>query len=172
MLGMDYLIYTANVGINDVIETAGVARMTLYTNFSSKEELTVAVYEQLATNTLLLIDAAGEDQYAEAERIASIVDVFAMGMNSPEYRGCPFIHASFQESRPAGPILSLVRTYKTALRNRIWRALSDDRPNRGEVADQIVLLLDGAVTEAYIGGVPRPLQKAKRAVAVLLAAKP
>jgi AcrR family transcriptional regulator len=158
----------SNVGINDVIEAAGVARMTLYNNFESKEELTAAVYEEMAATTLRFVEAAGAGLDTEAGRIGAIIDLFAMGMNSPEYRGCPFIHACLQESKPSGQIVALVRSYKLALRDRILRALATRRANREDVADQIMLLLDGAVTEAYIRAVAQPLQTAKRAAMVLL----
>src|SRR5262249_20346191 len=37
-----------NVGINEVTERAGVARMTLYNNFDSKEALALAAFERQA----------------------------------------------------------------------------------------------------------------------------
>jgi len=42
----------SNVGINDVISGAGVARMTLYNNFVSKDALVLAVYTELIETTL------------------------------------------------------------------------------------------------------------------------
>src|ERR1700712_2022259 len=37
-----------NVGINEVTERAGVARMTLYNNFDSKEALALAAFDRQA----------------------------------------------------------------------------------------------------------------------------
>ena len=37
-----------NVGINEVTDRAGVARMTLYNNFASKEALALAAFERQA----------------------------------------------------------------------------------------------------------------------------
>jgi AcrR family transcriptional regulator len=159
----------SNVGINEVTDAAGVARMTLYNNFPSKEALTVAVYEEMAAATLRALEALPEAQ-TEEDRIEAIFDLFARHTRSADYRGCPFIHASLQEAEPSGPVYSIVQRYKQALRERVLQALDEGRPERSEVADSIVLLLDGAVTEAYIKGVADPVASAKRASAILLRA--
>lgn len=177
--GRDRLLETArrlftrhgasNVGINEVTDAAGVARMTLYNNFPSKEALTVAVYEEMASATLRALEAL---PYADTEeaRIQAIFDLFARGTRRADYRGCPFIHASLQEAEPSGPVHAIVHRYKRALRDLVFRALDEQRTERSQMADSIVLLLDGAVTEAYIKGVAEPVAVAKRAAAILLKA--
>lgn len=157
----------ANVGINDVTDAAGVARMTLYNNFPSKKALTVAVYEDMAVATLRALEGL-ERPTSEDARVQAIFDFFGAGAANPDHRGCPFIHASLQEAEPSGPVHAVVRSYKRKLREFVWRALDDDRENRAELADQLVLLLDGAVTEAHIEGVDNPVASAKRAAAALL----
>jgi AcrR family transcriptional regulator len=161
----------ANVGINEVTDVAGVARMTLYNNFPSKEALTVAVYEEMAGAALRMLDelAAGPGR-TEEDRIVAIFDHFARSTRRPDYRGCPFIHASLQEAEPSGPIFGIVHDYKRALRQQIFDLLDAERGNRAGLADQLVLLLDGAVTEAYIRGVEDPLSAARNAARTLLAA--
>lgn len=160
----------ANVGINDVTETAGVARMTLYNNFASKEALILTVYEQLAAMTLRELQEMDNKGRSEEERILAVFDHFDGKSHGPDYRGCPFIHASLQGAEPSGPIYALVHAYKRSLRNHVFGLMDENRANRAELADQIVLLLDGAVTEAYLKGVARPGSSAKRAVATLLRA--
>lgn len=159
----------ANVGINDVIESAGVARMTLYNNFPSKEALVVAVYQEMADATLRTLDALNTTSRSESKRIEAFFDHFGKRTRAPGFRGCSFIHASFQEEDPLGAVYAVVQTYKRALRERIYRALDEKRKARDELADQIVILLDGGVTEAYIKGVSDPMRAAKRAAAALLA---
>ena len=88
--------------------------------------------------------------------------------HAPDYRGCPFIHASLQPAEPAGPVYALVHTYKRALRDHVFGLMDETRANRAELADQILLLLDGAVTGAYLKGVADPVGSAKRAAVTLL----
>lgn len=158
----------ANVGINDVTAAAGVAKMTLYNNFSSKDALTAAVYEEMAQEVLDALAALDVEDISEAERVSALFDDFDVRTRDPRSRGCPFIHASLQSADVAGPIHAIVRAYKRQLRLCVLAMLDADRPARDELADQIVLLLDGAVTEAYLQGVANPIDAGKRAAATLL----
>jgi AcrR family transcriptional regulator len=160
---------TANVGINEVTAEAGVARMTLYNNFPSKEKLTVAVYEEMAQSALKRIDSVLVAEKDEKTRIAALFTHFGRNAHRPDYRGCSFIHASLQEADPHGPLYAVVQTYKQTLRGRVLAALEPKRRNRALLADQIVILLDGAVTEAYIKGVADAITAAKGAALTLLA---
>jgi len=181
-MGRDRLLTTAqklftrhgasNVGINDVTGAAGVARMTLYNNFASKDALTAAVYADMAQTTLQGLQAMARTACSDDDNILAIFDHFDIASNGSDYRGCPFIHASLQAAEPAGTVYALVRAYKRDLREHVFGLLDAGRPNRAELADQIVLLLDGAVTEAYLKGVADPVTVAKRATVTLLRATP
>ncbi len=161
---------TAHVGINEVTAEAGVARMTLYNNFPSKEALTIAVYAEMADEALLRIDQLLGEETTEEKRIARLFRHFGRNAMKPSFRGCRFIHASLQEADPHGPIREVVQAYKQALRQRIKGALAAQRRNPGLLADQITLLLDGAVTEAYIKGIDDPLSAGEKAAMTLLKA--
>jgi AcrR family transcriptional regulator len=160
---------SANVGINQVTTEAGVARMTLYNNFPSKEKLTLAVYEEMAQATLIRLDAILAAEASEEDRVAALFRHFGRNAHKRKFRGCSFIHASLQEADPHGPLCELVRAYKRALRRRVLAALDTKRRDPALIADQIVILLDGAVTEAYIKGVDDPMRAARKAAAALLA---
>ena len=179
-VGRDRLLATArrlftrhgasNVGINDVTAEAGVARMTLYNNFPSKDALTAAVYEEMAAAALQALRGMETSGRSDEEDILAIFDHFDRSGHEADYRGCPFIHASLQAADASGPIYAIVHSYKRSLREHIVDVLDEGRRNRAELADQIVLLLDGAVTEAYLKGVADPVTAAKRAAATLLRA--
>lgn len=158
----------ANVGINDVTVAAGVAKMTLYNNFASKEALTQAVYEEMATQTLDELRGLNSAGLSEEARIHQLFDHFDLKAQTSDHRGCPFIHASLQAVDPTGPIHELVTSYKRALRDHVLGLLDEHRADRAEQADLILILLDGAVTEAHIKGVEQPAASAKRAISTLL----
>lgn len=177
-VGRDRLLATArrlftrhgasNVGINDVTAAAGVARMTLYNNFPSKDALTAAVYEEMARAALHALSGMETSGRLEEENILAIFDHFDRSEHEADYRGCPFIHASLQAAEASGAIYAIVHSYKRGLREHVFHMLDEGRWNRAELADQIVLLLDGAVTEAYLKGVADPMTAAKHATATLL----
>lgn len=160
---------SANVGINEVLSEAGVARMTLYNNFPSKDDLIFTVYQGMADETLRGLNEISPDEESECDRVFAVFDYFEQGMKDGKFRGCPFVQASYQSPESLGRILSIVHSYKRNLRDRIFRVLDHTKPERSEIADQILLLLDGAVIESYIQGVPNPIASAKRASAALLA---
>ncbi len=180
--GRDRLLATArrlftrhgasNVGINDVTDAAGVARMTLYNNFPSKDALTVAVYEEMASTVLGALKETRTSERSEEQNILAIFDHFDRSAFETDHRGCPFIHASLQAPEPSGPIYAIAHSYKLALRGHVLDTLDEGRVNRAELADQVVILLDGAVTEAYLKGVADPVTAAKHAVATLLRSTP
>lgn len=162
----------SNVGINEVTDAAGVAKMTLYNNFPSKEALTLAVYEKMAQATLHELRSMTTLGGSEEARIVALFDRLSGMDDDADPRGCPFIHASLQAAEPGGPIHALVRSYKRALRDHVFALLDADRAGRADLADQIVLLLDGMATEGYLQGVAHPMSAAKRAATILLRAAP
>lgn len=155
-----------NVGVNEVTAAAGVARMTLYNNFPSKEVLIAEVYQKLAEQIMQNLAEVVAQKRTEEEKILSLFD--QIGAVKDGGRGCPMIHASLQAEEPLGEIYEIVRTYKRKLRAFIFDQLDQARAVRDELADQILLLLDGSATESYLGGAVSPVSSAKRAVKILL----
>lgn len=160
----------SNVGINDVTATAGVAKMTLYNNFPSKDALVLAVYRDMMDTDLRDLSAMARADGSEQERLLGLLDHFDRDTHAGGDRGCPFIHASLQAAESAGPIYQLVRAYKCRLRDHIRDLLDPDRSNREDLADQLLILLDGMVTERYLRGVGSPVDAARRAALTLLRA--
>ena len=176
--GRDRLLATAsdlflrrgasNVGINDVTDAAGVAKMTLYNNFESKEALVLTVYQELTEATLSDLRHLSNAEQSEEELIHAIFNYLDSKAQGDSHRGCPFIHASLQDAEPSGAIYKVVSSYKRELRKLVFGLLDKRRRNRAELADQLVILLDGAVTERYLKGVSNPMNSAKRAATALL----
>ncbi len=158
----------SNVGINDVTDAAGVAKMTLYNNFESKEALVLAVYQDLIEATLHDLRHINKAGRSEERRILAIFDYLDSKGQEDGYRGCPFIHASLQDGEPSGAVYELVSSYKRALREHVLGLLDESRRNREELADQLLVLLDGAETERYLKGVTNSTNSAKRAAKALL----
>lgn len=157
---------TANVGINDVTADAGLAKMTLYNNFSSKDALIAAVYNLVAEEILGICRHGISQQDSESGKITSL---FANAIAQKEYqRGCPMNHALFQSAEPDGEIFHIVQSYKRKLRDVILDCLSVSRVNRQQLADQILILLDGFALQHYIKAVDSPLESVKGLIKTIL----
>jgi AcrR family transcriptional regulator len=83
-----------STGVDSVIARAGVAKMTLYRNFASKEELALAFLqrrEERWTNEWLRAEATRRGSNAP-ERLLAIFDVFGEWFGEPDFEGCSFVN--------------------------------------------------------------------------------
>src|SRR5882724_8239221 len=84
---------TRNVGIDAIIERSGVAKMSLYRHFASKQDLVAAFLERreaLWTFDWLRSDVCRRAT-APADRLLAIFDVFDDWFRSDAFDGCSFI---------------------------------------------------------------------------------
>jgi AcrR family transcriptional regulator len=90
------------VGVDEIVERAGVARMTLYRQFGSKDELVLAFLsrrEQLWTERWLR--RAVEERASEpGERLLAIFDVFDAWFREEDFEGCSFINVMLETTDP------------------------------------------------------------------------
>jgi AcrR family transcriptional regulator len=82
------------VGVDRIIETSGVAKMSLYRHFPSKDDLVLAFLQQREerwTNAWLRAEV---EQRAAApdERLLAIFDVFGEWFGRDDFEGCSFIN--------------------------------------------------------------------------------
>jgi AcrR family transcriptional regulator len=139
-----------SVGIDRVIERAGVAKASLYNTFGSKDEL-VRTY-------LLSRKAAREAQIARKiaglatpkARLLAIFDVLGDVIADPEFRGCAFQRATAEA--PAGGSIRQVcdgsRAWTRSLMVDLGRDAGVVDPQA--LAQQLLLLYDGALMGARL----------------------
>jgi AcrR family transcriptional regulator len=94
-----------DVGVDEVIEQAGVAKATLYRRFSSKDELVIAfldLREQRWVADWVVAEATRRADTAEG-RLLAIFDLFDEWFHRDDFEGCSFINALL-EMGPDHPI--------------------------------------------------------------------
>ncbi|MBA2517004.1 MAG: TetR/AcrR family transcriptional regulator [Solirubrobacterales bacterium] len=109
------------VGIDAIIARAGVARMTLYRHFSSKEELALACLarrEQRWTRQWLQVEIEARAT-APGERLLAVFDVFDEWFQTPEFEGCTFIRILLEATDSADSIGRAGREYLAGIRNML-----------------------------------------------------
>jgi AcrR family transcriptional regulator len=82
------------VGVDRIIETSGVAKMSLYRHFPSKDDLVLAFLqerEERWTNAWLRAEVERRAG-APAERLLAIFDVFGEWFARDDFEGCSFIN--------------------------------------------------------------------------------
>jgi AcrR family transcriptional regulator len=87
-----------DVGVDEVIQRAGVAKATLYRHFRSKDELVLAfldLREQRWTRDYVEAEAERRGATAE-ERLFAMFDVFDEWFHRDDFEACTFVNVLFE----------------------------------------------------------------------------
>ncbi|MBV9143757.1 MAG: TetR/AcrR family transcriptional regulator [Pseudonocardiales bacterium] len=97
---------TRAVGVDAVIGAAGVAKMTLYRNFASKEELILAFLQRRETLwTHGWVQAESQRRgNTPAQRLLAIFEIFNEWFARPDFEGCSFITALLEVTHRDSPV--------------------------------------------------------------------
>src|SRR4051812_22167676 len=83
-----------NVGIDRVLEHAGVAKASLYSTFGSKEELVRAYLQGRHETRRARIEKAIARHRSPREQMLAVFDAMAEAFAQPGFRGCAFLMAN------------------------------------------------------------------------------
>jgi AcrR family transcriptional regulator len=160
------------VGIDRVIEHAGVAKASLYSAFGSKEELVRAYLERRAQTRQQRILERIATREGPRDRVLAVFDLLREIASEPRFRGCAFVNASAEGPRTEG------RARKVCLDARSWtRRLFVDLARECGAHDperlgrSLALLYDGALVGASMEGDPAVVGEARAVAEVLLDAQ-
>jgi AcrR family transcriptional regulator len=97
---------TRAVGVDRIIAESGAAKMTLYRNFASKDELILAFLEQREERwTRAWLQAGVEARAATpAGRLLAIFDLFGDWFAAADFEGCAFITIMLEVGEPEHPV--------------------------------------------------------------------
>lgn len=164
-------------GIDRVLEAAGVARMTLYNHFQSKEELIVAALELEDHEFRDWFSAEVErGEATAAQRLLRVFDVLKRwldGCRDSEagFTGCLFSKAVAEYSALNDPIHKVAQAHKRKIHLYLSElAKKAGLPKSDEITDAMLILIDGATSQAQITGNAGAADDAKAVARLLLAA--
>jgi AcrR family transcriptional regulator len=169
----DRLFYQEGVraaGIDRIIAEAGVAKMSLYKYFPSKDDLILAVLEHREESMLEFFRSAMERHARKAKNplrafFAALKDFF----ESPGFRGCPFQNAAIELADPAHPGAEFVRGHKQRF-SGFLQGLVEEIVGKGaaKLAAAVSILVEGAIVTAVIQGNPDAADVARDAALKLV----
>ncbi|KRE17641.1 TetR family transcriptional regulator [Bosea sp. Root381] len=140
------------VGVDLVVEAAGIAKTSLYRHFRTKDDLIAAFLQREDEDFWACWDrvAAGHGQDGEAELEAQMAWI-GERVGRPNYRGCPQLNVAAEFPDEDHPARIVARTHKQQLRRRlrdIAERLQVDEPD--DLAAQLSVVVNGAFVSSPI----------------------
>jgi AcrR family transcriptional regulator len=135
------------VGLDNIIEAAGVTKTTFYNHFESKEALILAILEHhdrwwRDEFTAKLQKVGGDDP---ADQLHAVFDVLKDMLSSETFNGCIFVNVSAEFPIPHDPVHKAAAEHKRLmemiLRDLALRAGSSDPV---ALAEQLSVIMEGA----------------------------
>ncbi|MDA0997746.1 MAG: TetR/AcrR family transcriptional regulator, partial [Proteobacteria bacterium] len=158
-------------GIQELLDAAGVSKMTLYGNFASKDELILAALRRRDTDFRTWFERRTHERAAEPrKRLLAMFDTLDEWIRSDEFFGCLFINASAEFSAADSAVhrlcvehKNMVLAYITATAVAAGALLPDI------LGGQLFLLAEGAIVDAHVRLNKNAALDAKDAAEVLVA---
>jgi AcrR family transcriptional regulator len=174
--GLFYAHGVAGTGIDAITAEAGVAKKSLYNNFSSKADLVAAYLEARHAEWLDLYGVRVAAAANHRERVLAVFDAYADHANSAYrhgFRGCGLLNAAAE--LPAGDAgREAVRRHKEEveelLTTHVRGLLPGAEERAAEVARHLAFLLEGAMARAGLEGDDARLRDARGIAVEILAA--
>src|SRR3984957_18666040 len=153
------------VGVDLVVEEAGVAKTSLYRHFRTKDDLVAAFLQREDEDFWGHWDSVARQHKADPlAELEAHLDWIAERVGRPNYRGCPQINVAAEFPDPDHPARRVATAHKRELRRRLKdlaQRLHANRPD--ELAAQLSLLINGAFVSSQ-------MFSANEATPILLAA--
>lgn len=159
------LIYEEGIHASSMallVATSGVARKSIYHHFADKEAIAAAVLNARDLRWMAwFIDETEKNEHPRG-RIIEMFSVLTEWFKSPEFRGCAFINTAGEIGNPADPIREIARIHKQKLKDYAQLLCEQAQCSQPSIlANQLLILIDGAITVAKVMGDSEAAENAK-----------
>ncbi|WP_299488350.1 TetR/AcrR family transcriptional regulator [Acaryochloris sp. IP29b_bin.137] len=161
---------TQNVGIDRIIAESGVAKMSLYNHFKSKDALITAWLQQRDEDWRAWFQARVESLATEpCDRILAIFDALVEWIEQPDFRGCAFINSTVELVDPEHPGYQVAIEHQRAISDYVLSLVTVAGLNNPDMlAKQLLVLIEGAIVVSMMQGNSDAALSAKQIAATLL----
>ncbi len=159
-----------NTGVDTVVTRSGVSKMTLYAYFKTKEELILAALrrqdEEMRNALMRDVERREKDPRA---RLPAFFDALGDWFSQSDFKGCMFINASAEYTAQDHSVHLVAAEHKRLLTKYVRDlAAAAGAPDPDDLADQLMLLIEGAIVTAHVRGSADSARRAKKAAEILI----
>ena len=140
------------VGVDRIVAESGVAKMTLYRHFPSKDDLIAAYLEERAEWRFRWFEEITAD-LAPREALEQIMDGVAALATSPQFQGCAFLASASEFPEIDHPGRYLAQRHKTRIVEFLQSlATAAGAADPRGLAEDLLLVMDGAWSASRVFG--------------------
>jgi AcrR family transcriptional regulator len=142
-----------SVGVETIVKAAGVAKISLYRSFASKDDLIVAYLRDRNADYWRRLDRLMAKEKDPRAQLRVLAGHIAARATTPGYRGCPFINYAAEFPDAAHPGHRVVEENKQKMRQRLIvlaKGMGAQRPS--QLADALFLMIEGAYASSQTLG--------------------
>ncbi|MGI5322198.1 TetR/AcrR family transcriptional regulator [Actinomadura nitritigenes] len=152
-----------SVGMELVAAEAGVTKKTVYDRFGSKEALVLAYLRARDERWRDFLTRRIDAVPGPRDRVLASFDALGEWLSTECGRGCSMVNACAELPDPRHPVHAVAAEQKAWVRDLYAGLVAD-----GTLADQLLILHEGAVVAFSVGGVRDAAAKARAAADALL----
>lgn len=154
-------------GIDRIIAESGVAKMSLYRHFASKDDLIAAFLDWRHDHWMTWFTTAVETRLAQGAGLAAVADALGEWFGQDDFRGCAFINAVAETGQTDDPRhRELAVRHKHALEHYLGQVAARLHLAAPEqVAEEAMLCLEGMIVRAQMGVEPSIVAAGRRVLA-------
>ena len=159
-----------SVGIQRLIDEAGVAKASLYAHYASKDDVVAAYLARKSAESRSQVAAAFAGLSTPEARLHALFDLGVAWTGGDDYRGCPFQNASSELAADGHPAKAVIAGHRAWLRSLFDAIARDAGANDADrLSGALQVIFDGAGARVLAERRPDALTDARWAAEQLLA---
>lgn len=157
-------------GIDAIVKATGVAKMSLYKYFPSKDALVLAHLHSRAESLRAHILSEMETKSSQPKlQMLAIFEIFEEIASTPGFRGCPFINAAAEFAEESNPIQQASAEFYQSLCGLLAKLGNQaGMADPEELSKQLAMLITGAIIKEQIQRHSGSMRTAHMAAQVLI----